>query len=434
MADIDVAAIALGSPPTQAPVTAYRPAVTVKNNGIAPVSAAGWLSVYDRDTGLLVKTFQVSASSIAPGQTKQASSGEYWTPTEAMIGKHFLWTGNVTCPDDQVPGNNTLAPVDIMVTGGAPPGPQPVEDHAGQHENGGGDELNVDGLPGVLVEAQKPTTHAGDHEVNGTDELDLTGMTGQLATAQVPLAHGSTHEAGGADQITGVVAAPHASSHEPGGADEIEGIGAEPHKTTHEFEGDDQISVEGLSGLLADAQAPVSHKATHQEGGDDQLSVQGLLGQLSEAQAPIAHRTDHQLGGTDPMVGLFYNHDVLHLPLSSNVSVNLPGYTLIVQIEHQFPAPLKKALIFAAVQITLPPSQPAAANARVRLRVNGDLDNYGCQVSQQSNESYVISQAVVFDYRKLDTAAQLWAIDVLCELVDAPYSAELNALHVIPLE
>lgn len=84
------------------------------------------------------------------------------------------------------------------------------------------------------------------------------------------------------------------------------------HKTTHQDGGTDEISVQGLSGLLADGQTPLAHKASHQDG-TDEISVAALSGQLADAQpstwtlvagkpttfAPEAHKTNHQDGGTD---------------------------------------------------------------------------------------------------------------------------------------
>jgi len=56
------------------------------------------------------------------------------------------------------------------------------------------------------------------------------------------------------------------------------------HATTHENGGNDEITVEGLSGTLADAQTPTAHKTSHQDGGADEISVQGLLGLLADDQ------------------------------------------------------------------------------------------------------------------------------------------------------
>lgn len=47
--------------------------------------------------------------------------------------------------------------------------------------------------------ARTPTAHAGTHEDGGTDELDVTGLSGLLADPQTPLAHEATHKSGGTD-------------------------------------------------------------------------------------------------------------------------------------------------------------------------------------------------------------------------------------------
>lgn len=412
--DYDVKAAALASPPTSAPVQSYRPAVAVQNLGIHDADVTGTLRVYDRAAGTLLVTFLLAANDIKPGETRNATASGLWEPTAADIGKSFIFIASIVYPPDQFLPNNNLAPVIVTVTAAPPTPPPPVEAHADQHEDGGGDELDVDGLTGKLAEAQTPTDHANQHEVDGEDVIDVAGLTGELATPQTPKTHAASHNIGGSDPVTLATPGPHAETHSP--------------------EGGDEIDVTGLPGLLADPQTAVAHKATHQEGGDDQLSVQGLAGQLAEAQPPVAHHAEHQLAGADAMVGLYYNHDTLHLGIGTMTPVVLPGYTQVSILEHTFPTPLKKALILAAVEIALPPNQPAAATALMRLRVNGDLDTYFAQVSQQAPESYVISQAVVMDYRNLNAAATVWSIEVLCELIDLPYNATLNALHVIPLE
>lgn len=74
-------------------------------------------------------------------------------------------------------------------------------DHASSHENGGGDEISVTGLSGLLADDQNPTAHASDHENGGVDEIDVTGLSGLLADEQDPLDHATDHEAGGGDPI-----------------------------------------------------------------------------------------------------------------------------------------------------------------------------------------------------------------------------------------
>lgn len=78
-----------------------------------------------------------------------------------------------------------------------------------------------------------------------------------------------------------------------------EGGAAGLHHTTHENGGSDEVTVEGLSGTLADPQTPAAHKTSHQDGGSDEISVAGLSGTLADAQTPAAHKTSHQDGGTD---------------------------------------------------------------------------------------------------------------------------------------
>jgi hypothetical protein len=90
---------------------------------------------------------------------------------------------------------------------------------AQQHEEGGADEVIVDGLHGLLTDPQTARAHKESHQLGGDDELDLTGMYGILSSPQ-PI---------------------------------------EPHAAHHMVGGDDKIDVEGLSGLLNDHQKPLSH-------------------------------------------------------------------------------------------------------------------------------------------------------------------------------
>ena len=63
------------------------------------------------------------------------------------------------------------------------------------------------------------------------------------------------------------------------------GAGGLPlHASRHEDAGVDEIDVGGLSGLLADAQTPLTHKASHEDTGLDEISVAGLSGLLADVQ------------------------------------------------------------------------------------------------------------------------------------------------------
>lgn len=49
--------------------------------------------------------------------------------------------------------------------------PRPPTAHGATHENGGGDEINVDGLSGLLADPQTPLGHAATHAPGGSDPL-----------------------------------------------------------------------------------------------------------------------------------------------------------------------------------------------------------------------------------------------------------------------
>lgn len=48
--------------------------------------------------------------------------------------------------------------------------------HATSHQNGGGDEISVAGLSGVLADPQTPSTHATSHESGGGDSIKLDNL------------------------------------------------------------------------------------------------------------------------------------------------------------------------------------------------------------------------------------------------------------------
>lgn len=93
--------------------------------------------------------------------------------------------------------------------GGTAMDPIVAQDHAASHQNGGGDEISVAGLSGVLADAQTAASHVATHENGGGDELSVAGLSGALADPQTPAAHAASHELGGFDEInvTGLVGA-----------------------------------------------------------------------------------------------------------------------------------------------------------------------------------------------------------------------------------
>ena len=65
MADYDVGVTGLSVPPASAVVQQYRPAVSVRNNGVHSALATGYIRIYS--AGQLIETFEVFSGSIPPG-------------------------------------------------------------------------------------------------------------------------------------------------------------------------------------------------------------------------------------------------------------------------------------------------------------------------------------------------------------------------------
>lgn len=186
--DYDVAVLGLASPPPQAVVTPYRPAVSVRNHGIHNAIASGYLRIYS--AGLRIFETEVYSGTLAPGATGTADAVDYWTPPAEGP---YIVNGYVSTPLDQVEPNNNLAPVTIIVTGGPVPPTPTVPLHASQHEEGGTDPVNVDGLPGVLADRQPAQPHAAQHQAGGDDAVNVSGLAGVLGDPQTPIVHGNAH-------------------------------------------------------------------------------------------------------------------------------------------------------------------------------------------------------------------------------------------------
>jgi hypothetical protein len=120
MADYDVEAIGLGSPPNPAPLTTYTPAIQVRNNGIHAAIAAGTISAYI--AGVKVFSSNVLSEQIDAGDIGLAVAADDWTPTD--MGP-ITFYGYVTTDKDQVERNNNLPPVTVMVIEPPPP-PEPA--------------------------------------------------------------------------------------------------------------------------------------------------------------------------------------------------------------------------------------------------------------------------------------------------------------------
>jgi hypothetical protein len=188
MPDYDVEAVALSSPPASAVVTPYRPAVSVRNNGVHDALASGYIRIYS--AGLLIFTTEVYSGTIAPGATGLAQAVDYWTPPAE--GK-YIANGYVSCPLDQYEPNNNLDPSTFTVTGGPTPPPPTVPIHAAQHEEGGLDEVSIDGLKGRAADRQDALAHAASHQASGTDQINVSALIGELASPQTPKTHSNAY-------------------------------------------------------------------------------------------------------------------------------------------------------------------------------------------------------------------------------------------------
>ena len=128
------------------------------------------------------------------------------------------------------------------------------DDHGDRHEDGGADELNVDGLPGVLADQQDPQSHGTarhtenfipDTEIGAADGVASLDGSSQVPDNQSQVASVNGQK-GDVDLDSDDVEAP--------SQDEFDN-----HSARHENGGADELNVDGLSGVLADQQDPQSH-------------------------------------------------------------------------------------------------------------------------------------------------------------------------------
>jgi len=187
MADYDIGVLALVVPATSGPKATYRPAVSVRNNGIHVALATGYLRIYA--AGLLVFETELYSATLAAGATGNAQAVDYWTPAaEGFYTIHAY----LSTPLDQVESNNMLAPVTVEITSAAPPTPPVVTAHAAQHEEGATDEISIDGLQGRTADPQSPLAHAAQHQAGGSDAMNVGSLFGVLAQDQPAQVHSNT--------------------------------------------------------------------------------------------------------------------------------------------------------------------------------------------------------------------------------------------------
>lgn len=167
--------------------------------------------------------------------------------------------------------------------------------HNTSHENGGLDEINVNGLSGLLADPQTAAAHNATHANGGADELNVAGLSGLLADPQTPASHKASHQDGGADELN---------------VANLSGLLADPQTpAAHDLDDHNAVSLAALNAKVigttlddaGDPRDPNAHVATHGNGGVDELNVAGLSGQLQDQQDPLAHVSRHLPSGVDPL-------------------------------------------------------------------------------------------------------------------------------------
>jgi hypothetical protein len=141
------------------------------------------MAAFDGTTGKLIKQGSVTATAVASHLTDTANP-------------HVTDVGNI--------GSGTLAELNTAITDATlddASDPRTPTSHATSHEDGGGDEISVLNLSGLLADGQTPLAHSASHENGGGDEISVLGLSGLLADGQTPLTHATSHQNGGGDEI-----------------------------------------------------------------------------------------------------------------------------------------------------------------------------------------------------------------------------------------
>ena len=278
--DYDVEAVALVTPPASSVIQSYRPAVSVRNNGVYSALASGYIRIYAAD--LLIFESEIYSTTIAPGATGLAQAQDYWTPP--AVGDYMIF-GYVSCHLDQYEPNNNLAPTTIKVTGLPPPTPPPVTPHAAQHEEGGLDEVSIDGLKGKTADKQSPLEHVSSHQAGGADQLNVGALIGELAQDQNPKTHSN------AKHDPQMATASALSSHQAATTAHSAATNLANRETTGP-----------LAGQVPQAQLSVGTAEPEQGDSQDALGLRfdRFMGYVN----PIHHAQKHTIGGTDEISGL----------------------------------------------------------------------------------------------------------------------------------
>ena len=273
--DYDVEVLGLKTPASTSPLAPYRLAVSIRNNGIHAAVASGFVRVYS--AGLQIFESEVFSNTLAPGVTGDCSSLGYWTPPAEGF---YMIQGYISTPLDQVEPNNNLNPTNIHITGTPPTPPTPVELHAAQHEEGGSDEISIEGLPGRAADQQEALAHVASHQAGGSDSLNVGGLLGQLAADQPALIHSNTRH----NPVMSTAA--ELTSHAGGVAVHTAATNLANRATT---------GVE--TGLVVSAQLSLSTEVA--DAGDDPVKAGLRVDRRWGPVNAVHHHAKHEVGGLD---------------------------------------------------------------------------------------------------------------------------------------
>jgi len=197
---LDIRAKAYISPLAEMPFASVPLTVRIANVADETGLIKGLFRVYNDSTGMLIFSSLIAPVSVAAGATVDVSALTNFDPPAPADDTYFVLF-------DGIAGND-LVPDGIDINLGsfyfdikpAPLGPIPAG-HAVTHEDTGIDEVDVNGLAGLLADPQTPILHHLDHETGGSDEVNVTDLAGLLADAQTPILHHLEHESGGSDEV-----------------------------------------------------------------------------------------------------------------------------------------------------------------------------------------------------------------------------------------
>jgi hypothetical protein len=185
---IDIRATHYVSPLSEVEFESIPLTVHIVNAADETGLVTGKFRVYNDTTGLLIHTSDIAPFSLTAGAAVDASALTDFDPPSPADDVYFvIFDGNASNPlvPDGIGIHLGAFYFDVKPVG---MGPAPAV-HAPSHEAGGGDEIDVTDLGGLLADAQTPLTHAATHQNGGTDELSIAGLSGTLADAQTPAAH-----------------------------------------------------------------------------------------------------------------------------------------------------------------------------------------------------------------------------------------------------